>query len=322
MRIYFIHNVIVILLTCITSVWVNAQHKTAFEFTETADATTRRTMQNNVNAVFSSIHDSYFSKREGVSLLTNHATREAIEQIQTLWSTSRFYCTETEVIRRVSRINKGLQVRNIPVFFEQGGTDEDKYQDLVIDFTPDGRISDVYIAIPMHQVSNILAGNTVTDLRRRQLILGFVENFRTAYNRKDISYLDRVFSNDALIIVGKELKSSTNRSDSPQPRGVDVEYIVRTKSEYMENLRGAFLRNNYINIKFSDIEVMQHDGNSNIYGVTLKQNWNTTNYKDVGWLFLMIDFRDENNPLIWVRTWQPDGVLKNDVFGLDNFILR
>jgi len=167
----------------------------------------------------------------------------------------------------------------------------------------------------MHQINDILGGDKVTDLRRRQLILGFVENFRTAYNRKDIDYLDKVFSNDALIIVGRELRS---RGDGLTP---PVHYDVRTKTEYMEGLKRAFQRNQYINIKFSEIEVMQHtnQGSSNIYGVTLRQDWNTTNYSDTGWLFLMIDFKDENNPLIWVRTWQPINVPRNQVFWLGDF---
>ena len=312
----------VALLLCFTSVLINAQHRTTFEFIETATPAERVRMQINVGAVFGSIHDSYFSGRSGLTISESNATSRAVQQIQALWNTSNFFCTEIEVIRRVAQSSNGLQVRNIPVFFKEGGTDEDRYQDLVIEFASDGRINDVYIALPMHQINRILeTQDVVTDLRRRQLILGFVENFRTAYNRRDIGYLDRVFSNDALIIVGREVQP-TNRSDSPRPLGVDVEYVTRSKEEYMNGLRRVFQNNQYINIKFSEIEVLRHDGNNNIYGVTLRQDWNTTNYSDVGWLFLMIDFRDESNPLIWVRTWQPITVQPNNVFGLDNFILR
>jgi len=147
----------------------------------------------------------------------------------------------------------------------------------------------------------------------RLMILDFVEKFRIALNRKDLKFLDNAFANNESLIIDKVQKTRVENN---------VEYVNYTKSKYLENLSNVFLRNSYINIKFSEIEVMQHDGNSNIYGVTLKQDWNTTNYKDVGWLFLMIEIRDEDNPLIWVRTWQPISVSKNDLFGLDNFILR
>jgi len=315
MKKFFIQQMVALLLAYFATGFVNAQHRTEFEFIETATETVRRNMQNNVGAVFNSIHDSYFAGRSGLNISGVNATTDAITQIQALWSTSRFFCTEIDFITRVLRSSRGLQVRGIPVFFEQGGTDEDKYQDLVIEFDNDGKITDVYIAIPMHQVESIINGQDVTVLRRRQLILGFVENFRTAYNRKDIDYLDRVFSNDALIIVGKELRP---RGDGLPP---PVQYDVRSKTEYMEGLKRAFQRNQYINIKFSDIEVMQdpNPGTNHIYGVTLRQDWNTTTYSDTGWLFLMIDFRDEDNPLIWVRTWQPISVPRNQVFWLGDF---
>ena len=61
-----------------------------------------------------------------------------------------------------------------------------------------------------------------------------------------------------------------------------------------------------------------------IYGVTLKQFWNTTNYSDVGYIFLMIEFKDDENLIIHVRTWQPEKVgthtiAKDDVFSLGKF---
>ena len=40
----------------------------------------------------------------------------------------------------------------------------------------------------------------------------------------------------------------------------------------------------------------------------MMQGWNTTNYSDVGYLLLVIDFADDDKPLIHVRTWQPEKV--------------
>ena len=61
-----------------------------------------------------------------------------------------------------------------------------------------------------------------------------------------------------------------------------------------------------------------------MYGVTLKQEWNSSRYSDVGFIFLMIDFQDENNPLIQVRTWQPEKLngqvlAREEVFSLGDF---
>ena len=164
----------------------------------------------------------------------------------------------------------------------------------------------------MHQHYEIFeSASGVTDLNRRQLVLGFVEDFRTAYNRKDAKYLDQVFSSDTLIITGKVLKRT---GDSPNPIGVDVKYITQTKSEYMQRLKTVFANNQFINIKFDEIEVLKDEEDENMYGVTLRQHWNSSSYSDEGWLFLLIEFKKENKPQIWVRTWQPLDVPRNKVF--------
>ena len=81
--------------------------------------------------------------------------------------------------------------------------------------------------------------------------------------------------------------------------------IKQTKQEYLNNLEKVFKTTKYVNVKFEDIEVVQHPKFDDIYGVTLKQHWHTNRYHDEGYLFLMIDFRDADFPLIQVRTWQP-----------------
>lgn len=298
------------------------QHFTEFEFTGTVPTNVCQTMQNNARTIFRQIHESFFNKKQILSLSRDNATQEAIKRIQALWSTSKFYCVETDLIARILEMSggRGFQVRNIPVFFTDGATEEDKYQDMVMEFTPDGKISDLYIALPMNQYYRIFeSGNGVTDVRRRQLVLGFVEDVRTAYNRKDTQFIDQVYSNDALIIIGKVLKRT---GDSPNPVGVDFKYVTQTKADYLKNLKKVFANNTFINIKFDEIEVLKDEERDNIYGVTLRQRWNTSTYSDEGWLFLMIDFRNENEPQIWVRTWQPLEVPRNKVFSLVDFPQR
>ena len=321
MKYSFFRQIIVVVLIGFAAIRVDAQHFTDFEFVETAPANIRQTMANNANAVFRQIHEAHFGNRPNVVISTNNTTPEARNRIQDLWSTSKFYCVETWYTTRVlAKPSGGYQIRGIPVLFVDGTTPEEQFQELVLEFTSDGRINDIYIAISLQQYSNILeAGNDVTDLRRRQLILGFVENFRTAYNRKDITYLDQVFSNDALIITGTVLRRT---GDSPNPIGVDVRYVTQTKTEYISRLRGVFNRNQFINVVFDEIEVMQDEERSHIYGVTLRQQWKAGTYSDEGWLFLLIDFRDEDNPMIWVRTWQPLDVPRNRVFGIVDFPQR
>jgi hypothetical protein len=89
----------------------------------------------------------------------------------------------------------------------------------------------------------------------------------------------------------------------------------------------VFQNNTRIHVVFDKIEVSHHPKYDDIYGVTLKQGWNTNNYSDVGWLFLMIDFRDGENMEIHVRTWQPEKLngrqlTDDEIFGLGQFDVR
>ena len=310
-----------------------AQHTTEFLFTETAPDNVRKTMQTNAEAVFVEINRAYDQNKAGLALSQNNISDDANKRIQNLWAASHFYCTETGITTRVLKSSTGYQVRNIPVFFAKGNKPEDQYQDIVIEFTTSGKVSDIYIAIAPHQYAQIMANsNEVTDLRYRQMIIELVENFRTAYNRKDIPFLEDIYSEEALIITGKVLRPQ-KRTDVPAAfDSQKIQYSVYNKKQYLANLQRVFNANTYINIKFDNIVVTRHEGNPNIYGVTLKQDWNASGgYHDEGWLFLMIDYEDETNPLIWVRTWQPLHDMSSgteirynteDIFGLGSFPVR
>ena len=322
MKRYFVQQTVALLATFfIASGWGIAQpdYKTQFEFNETAPAAVRQKMQDNVYAVFARIHEDYSKDNPGLSILKENATDDAIAQLQALWTTSHFYCAETFIIARVLKSANGYQVRNIPVFFKEGDSPEEQIQDIVLEFTRNGVLNDVFMSIPLNQYFSILeTRDTVVDLRHRQLILGFVDNFKTAYNKKDTVYLNKVFSKDALIITGKEISP---KGDGKNPEGVKVEYVVQSKQQYIEKLKVIFRNNKYLKVNFSDIEVLRHPDKTNYYGITLRQEWNSSGYSDVGWLFLMIQFRENDDPLIWVRTWQPISVNRNKVFGLDDFNL-
>jgi len=310
-----------------------AQHTTEFLFSETASDNLRKTMQTSAEAVFAEINRAYDQNQAGLALSQSYVTEDANKRIQTLWTTSHFYCTETGIATRVLKSSNSYQVRNIPIFLVNGNSPEDQYQDIVIEFTESGKISDMYIAIAPHQYSKIMGNSSeVTDLRYRQMIVDLVENFRTAYNRRDIPFLKDIFSDETLIITGKVLYPQ-KRADIPVAfNQTQIQYSVQNKKQYLTNLKRVFESNTYINIKFDEIVVTRHEGNPNIYGVTLKQDWNASGgYHDEGWLFLMIDYEDVNNPLIWVRTWQPltdpgtGGELRystEEIFGLGSFPVR
>ena len=322
----YIRHFAAILLGCLFCAQAYAQqHTTEFVFRDTASPHVIERMQTNARALFAEINSAHHQNRN-LSLSLNNVTERARRNINDMWGTSRFYSTETRVVERVIRSAGGYQVRNIPVFFKDGAALEDQYQDIVLEFAPDGRISDVFIAIHQHQFLQIMGNSTaVEDTRRRLIVVDFVENFRTAFNRRDIDFIESVFSQDALIITGGRASQVQRSGDGLRLNSPQFDRHVRTTAQYIEGLRGVFARNTHLNVRFDNIVVTRCEARPNRYGVTLKQNWNSSTFNSEGWLFLLIDYEDENNPLIWVRTWQPlvddfgMPTREEEIFGLGHF---
>ena len=241
-----------------------------------------------------------------------------------LWENTPFVCTDEEIIEHCITTGTGYQVRNIPLMMKPTGErlfNEDDYQEAVISFDRQGNVESFYLCISMNLYMNVIKSNIeLTDLRRRQMILDYVEQFRTSYNQKDINFLNQVFSDDALIITGRVITQK-------QPEGFmtqKIRYNKQNKQQYLNNLRKVFKTTKYIHVSFDDIEVMRHPTNPNFYGVTLHQGWTSNTYHDEGYIFLLWDFRNEDAPEIHVRTWQPDRIggkelARDEIFTLSDF---
>lgn len=293
-----------------------------------SDPVLKQNMENNATHFLSSLNSTIISGKTRLKLEDDYFTKEAKECIKSMWESSAMICPVSSITEKCLSLGegKGFQIRNIPV--EMLSADEDQQeQELVINFTPTGTIHNVMVALENHRYVDIINANiSVTDLIRRQTIIEFVENFRTSYNRKDITYIENVFSDQALIITGSVVKVKENSDNMLQTMYSEkIRYSTSSKQEYIKNLKRCFSRNAYINLKFEELEVVRHPIKDHIYGVTLKQHWNSSTYSDVGYLFLMIDFTDPEYPCIQVRTWQPDKysdgrkIDRDEVFDLSDF---
>lgn len=244
-----------------------------------------------------------------------------------LWENTPFMCTDDEIVEHCITTGTGYQIRNIPLMMKPTATrafNEEEYQEAVISFDRQGEVESFYLSISMNLYMNVVKSNLeLTDLRRRQLILDYVEQFRTAYNQKDIKFLEQIYSEDALIITGKVIMQRQRGTDrmAMTPK---IQYNKQTKQQYITNLRRIFQNARYFKVTFDDIEVMRHPVNANFYGVTLHQGWTNNSYHDEGYLFLLWDFTNEDAPQIHVRTWQPDKIggkalPKDEIFSLSDF---
>ena len=150
-------------------------------------------------------------------------------------------------------------------------------------------------------------------------LINFLEDYQTAYVLKRYDYLESIFSDDALFIVGHVLqKNNDELKDIKQFKlpEEEVELLRMDKNTYFERLSKVFKSQEYINIRFTETDFKRQMTSSDdeksdgedIFGVRLLQEYQSTTYGDVGYLFLMVDLRDTKRPVIHVRAWQPDKV--------------
>ena len=257
-------------------------------------------------------------------------TPESRAEMTILWSNIHFVCEEGEIVERCLTTNHGYQVRCLPIMMWPADNIDDRepeYQEAVINFNKQGQMESFYLTVSMKMYSKALTGqNEITDERRRMEIRDYVEQFRTAYEKKDLKFMQQVFSDDALIITGRVIKS---KPSEVMPASPQVLYKKQTKKEYLHNLSNAFRANRYIRVKFDNVSIEAHPTDKNIYAVTLRQEWNSQRYSDEGYVFMIWDFSNPDAPQIHVRTWQPEWLDKNkgqklnpnDVFTLGDFVL-
>ena len=289
-----------------------------------SNATLKQKIESNISYFLIACNEAVISGKR--PKFNKELTDSAMEDLKEMWKTSPMSCPVSKIEEICLETTEGrYQVRNVPITMMAADEDE-REQELVFNLTPAGIIDGVSVAIEENKYKEIMAEHeTVQDLFRRQVIVDFVENYRTSYNRKDLEYIESVFSDNALIITGKVIKVKPKSDHALRTLSHEkIVYQKRTKQQYLENLKRIFASNKYINVLFDEVEVIQHPKWTNIYGVTLKQEWHSNRYSDVGFIFLMIDFKDENHPLIQVRTWQPeklDGKVlsRDEVFSLGDF---
>lgn len=301
---------------------VYAQYETVLEVMAAPNVSVKQAMEHNGTLLLTELNNAQGESR-GLSLNGIDISEQAAESLMTMWEVCPFRCDEVEIVERCLVVgnNQAFQVRNIPVIMEPLAGErfeEDAYQEIVLNFDKRGRIINLCFAINSTLYQQVMRSNLeVKDLRLRSMVLDFVEQFRTAYNRKDLAFLEDIFSDDALIITGSVYKRVSNDNVS---MASGVTYKVQDKKGYLANLSNVFRNNQRINVVFEDIKVMKHRQKDYIYGVKLVQHWNADRYHDKGYLFLLWDFSDESSPKIHVRTWQPyDETPKEEVFGLNSF---
>ena len=283
----------------------------SFKLRNIAPDSVLRIMEQNAKAVFDEINNASRENRN-LQFSTANITSDGITNTLALWAISKFQCVEPAYIENVTTNSYGgYQIRNIATFFK----DVEQSQDLVVDFDRAGKVSNISITISKTQYSNIMqTGSAVTDFRYRQIILDFIENFHTAYYRQDVDFIEQVMFGNEIIIAGKKFHSGDDRE-------------AQNKQQYINKLRTAIMAKdsygnklNKLNVDFNKISVIKSEnGDEKLYLVRSWQKWNSGNYSDEGWLSLIIDFQNEQEPTIWVRAWQDASFKEDELYNFGHF---
>lgn len=209
-------------------------------------------------------------------------------------------------------------VRSIPMSFSfKQGARKSIVEDVVLYFDASEKIHWLSFALEAEAANDILSKGAWSDTVRRT-ILGFMEDYKTAYCLERIDYLNQVFSDDALIIVGHVLKTldRTNEKDRISYRNNKlIRKTQYTKDQYMKHLQACFNRNECINIHFADNDITKAGKGGETFGIQIKQDYYSTTYGDSGYLFLVVDFNNPAEPTILVRVWQEE---PDPEFGMAN----
>ena len=188
-------------------------------------------------------------------------------------------------------------------------------EDVTFRFNADNLIESLAFTLSDVAESDIL-GKGNWDRDSRLLLMSFLEDYQTAYALGRIDYLERIFSEQALIIVGNKLMQRKMDNDRIIITE-SVKYDTLSKVQYMRRLREHFGRKKYINLNFTETDFERSSNGKNFYGIRVRQEYFSDTYGDVGYLFLLVDLRFDE-PVIHVRAWQNDKLPMEDLFDLSD----
>lgn len=166
------------------------------------------------------------------------------------------------------------------------------------------QITHVAMGLGREAMNDVVLGHLDWSEKSRTRIVGFLEDYRTAYATKNLEYLDKVFDDNAVIVLGKRLQVAPQLNKEGYMNNHRVQFTQLTKREFLRNLRRQFQSKDYINLHFSQNRIYQLQKGEERYGIEIKQDYYSSNYGDTGYLTLIFDLTNPDQPVIHVRTWQ------------------
>lgn len=221
---------------------------------------------------------------------------------------------------QISKTFEGYEYRPLYVKTSYNSINLESIEALVLDFDETGNLIDINFSMNKELYNSFVqAGDSQNDWKERQVVAKFLEKYRTCFLARDIKTLAEIFSDDAVIIVGhiKKADNSSNYEFIEEDKFLQSRY---TKEEYLRNTKRMFGNREDIFLNFHSIRLDKRNDLKGVYGLSMRQNFNSTTYSDEGHLFLLVDFNNKL-PQIHIRSWQPEEWNEMLIHNLANFTL-
>lgn len=197
--------------------------------------------------------------------------------------------------------------RSVPMKFSFKNNNRSFVEDVTFTFNDSGLIESIAFGLDKAARDDIFNRDAAgwSD-SVRMVIATFLENYKTAFALKRADYIKSIFDDDAIIIVGHVIRKAQHTAENDKYLDNEVVKLTRlSKEEYIRNVERSFKSNQFINIRFADNDVKKMGVGADTYGIQIHQDYYSSSYADTGYLFLMVDLNDPDQPCIKVRTWQP-----------------
>ena len=250
--------------------------------------------------------------------ISQYFTQRGNEQLKKLINYGRAQFLGNSDIQ-FSQLGDKVICRGMTMSFGFRNNNRKFVENVVMIFDNQKKIDEVKFGLGKEAYNDImLKGAWSQDARI--ILANFMEDYQTAYALKDLDFIKNVFDDNAIIITGKvSRRPQLSREQGPYIDNKVIKFTRQSKQEYLRNLEHCFKGNEYINIRFANNDIIKSGKGGETYGIQIKQDYYSSTYGDTGYLFLMIDVNDPNNPIIKVRTWQPDRDPNFGIIGISDF---
>ena len=229
-------------------------------------------------------------------------TSDALESFNSLVKMGKARVIGIPIIKTFA-FDDGVMCRPVPMMFSFANNNKKFSEEVIFYFNKDSMVYNITFGLSKSAINSITSNPKYAE-KDQLTIINFLENYKTAFALKRIDYLESIFDDNALIIIGKYVRA-IQTVESPYNNNKVVKYNKLDKKTYLKNLKQAFASQEFINIQFEESNIEKAaDEFGSVYGIEIKQNYFSSNYGDQGYLFLMVDLNKE--PLIKIRAWQPE----------------